>query len=193
MAECEVIDVLMRMNGQHHPQRREQLIERFQLEVTKKCRTYSKGNRQKVALIAALAMDVELYIFDEPTTGLDPLMEREGKTVLLSSHILSEVESLCDHVALIHNGKIVEMGTLEDFRHLTRVTMRVETVESPAELDQLAGVFAVEQQGNVWHFDVEKDALPQVMGYLAPLRITQIETEPPSLEELFVRHYEGGV
>lgn len=200
----EVIDVLMRMNGQHHPQRREQLIERFQLDVTKKCRTYSKGNRQKVALIAALAMDVELYIFDEPTAGLDPLMERvfqeyvrdmkrEGKTVLLSSHILSEVESLCDRVALIHNGKIVEMGTLEDLRHLTRVTMRVETVESPSELDQLAGVFAVEQQGNVWHFDVEKDALPQVMGYLAPLRITQIETEPPSLEELFVRHYEGGV
>ncbi|MBM7699450.1 ABC transporter ATP-binding protein [Kurthia huakuii] len=200
----EVIDVLMRMNGQHHPQRREQLIERFQLDVTKKCRTYSKGNRQKVALIAALAMDVELYIFDEPTAGLDPLMERvfqeyvrdmkrEGKTVLLSSHILSEVESLCDRVALIHNGKIVEMGTLEDLRHLTRVTMRVETVESPSELDQLAGVFAVEQQGNVWHFDVEKDALPQVMGYLAPLRITQMETEPPSLEELFVRHYEGGV
>ena len=204
MAKCEVIDVLMRMNGQHHPQRREQLIERFQLDVTKKCRTYSKGNRQKVALIAALAMDVELYIFDEPTAGLDPLMERvfqeyvrdmkrEGKTVLLSSHILSEVESLCDRVALIHNGKIVEMGTLEDLRHLTRVTMRVETVESPSELDQLAGVFAVEQQGNVWHFDVEKDALPQVMGYLAPLRITQMETEPPSLEELFVRHYEGGV
>lgn len=200
----EVIDVLMRMNGQHHPQRREQLIERFQLDVTKKCRTYSKGNRQKVALIAALAMDVELYIFDEPTAGLDPLMERvfqeyvrdmkrEGKTVLLSSHILSEVESLCDRVALIHNGKIVEMGTLEDLRHLTRVTMRVETVESPSELDQLAGVFAVGQQGNVWHFDVEKDALPQVMGYLAPLRITQMETEPPSLEELFVRHYEGGV
>lgn len=200
----EVIDVLMRMNGQHHPQRREQLIERFQLDVTKKCRTYSKGNRQKVALIAALAMDVELYIFDEPTAGLDPLMERvfqqyvrdmkrEGKTVLLSSHILSEVESLCDRVALIHNGKIVEMGTLEDLRHLTRVTMRVETVESPSELDQLAGVFAVEQQGNVWHFDVEKDALPQVMSYLAPLRITQMETEPPSLEELFVRHYEGGV
>ena len=200
----EVIDVLMRMNGQHHPQRREQLIERFQLDVTKKCRTYSKGNRQKVALIAALAMDVELYIFDEPTAGLDPLMERvfqeyvrdmkrEGKTVLLSSHILSEVESLCDRVALIHNGKIVEMGTLEDLRHLTRVTMRVETVESPSDLDQLAGVFAVEQQGNVWHFDVEKDALPQVMGYLAPLRITQMETEPPSLEELFVRHYEGGV
>lgn len=199
----EVIDVLMRMNGQHHPQRRAQLTERFQLDVTKKCRTYSKGNRQKVALIAALAMDVELYIFDEPTAGLDPLMERvfqqyvremkrEGKTVLLSSHILSEVESLCDRIALIHNGKIVEMGTLEDLRHLTRVTMRVETVESPAELDQLAGVFAVEQQGNVWHFEVEKDALPQVMSYLAPLRITHMETEPPSLEELFVRHYEGG-
>lgn len=199
----EVIDVLMRMNGQSQPERKQALIEQFQLDVTKKCRTYSKGNRQKVALIAALAMDVELYIFDEPTSGLDPLMERvfqacvrdmkrRGKTVLLSSHILSEVESLCDRVALIHNGKIVEMGTLADLRHLTRVTMRIETIEPPRALQDMAGVFDVKQHDTSWHFEVEKTALSQVLAYLAPLQITQMETEPPTLEALFVRHYEGG-
>lgn len=200
----EVIDVLMRMNGQHQPERKQALIEQFQLDVTKKCRTYSKGNRQKVALIAALAMDVELYIFDEPTSGLDPLMERvfqacvrdmkrSGKTVLLSSHILSEVESLCDRVALIDNGKIIEMGTLDDLRHLARITMHVKLVKSPSALQDIAGVFDVQQRDGGWHFKVEKAVLSQVMTYLASLQITQIETEPPTLESLFIRHYEGGV
>ncbi len=146
----EVIDLLGRLRGKIDPKRRANLLERFDLDPRKKAHTYSKGNRQKVALIAALASDVELLILDEPTAGLDPLMEavfrecieeerRKGRTVLLSSHILSEVEALCDRVTIIRKGKVVESGTLDELRHLTRTSV-IATLPVAVGLDSLSGV-----------------------------------------------------
>lgn len=195
----EVIDFLGRLQGKINPSRRQELLERFQLDPKKKCRSYSKGNRQKVALVAAFLSDVELLILDEPTSGLDPLMEqvfqecifevkKQGKTVFLSSHILAEVEALCDRVGIIRQGKIVESGSLEELRHLTRTTVTVELAKA-VNLEQLPGVYDVVQKEGKWRFSVDASAMDAVMKALAPMGIKALIAEPPTLEELFIRHY----
>ena len=195
----EVIDFLGGLQGKINPSRRRELLDRFQLDPKKKCRSYSKGNRQKVALVSAFASDAELLILDEPTSGLDPLMEqifqecifeikKQGKTVFLSSHILAEVEALCDRVGIIRQGKIVESGTLEELRHLTRTTLTVE-LANPTNLNQLHGVHDVLQKEEKWRFSVDANAMETVMGALAPMGIKSLMAEPPTLEELFMRHY----
>ena len=182
--------------------RREELIEKFDLDPTKKCRTYSKGNRQKVALVAAFSSDADLYILDEPTSGLDPLMERvfqecvmdaksEGKSVLLSSHILSEVERLCDKVAIIRQGKIIETGSLNELRHLTRTILHVETKQPITSLNDVKGVHDIEEKGQALSFHVDTEELDNVMKYVSQFGIVKLESSPPTLEDLFMRHYEG--
>ncbi|WP_276744470.1 ABC transporter ATP-binding protein [Petrimonas mucosa] len=195
----EVIDFLGRLHGKMNLARRKELLDRFQLDSKKKCRSYSKGNRQKVALVSAFVSDAELFILDEPTSGLDPLMEqvfqecifelkKQGKTVFLSSHILAEVEALCDRVGIIRQGKIVESGTLEELRHLTRTTVTVELAQ-PADLKQLPGIYAITQKEGKWRFSVDVSAMDAVMKALAPMGIKSLTAEPPTLEELFIRHY----
>ncbi len=197
----EVIDLLGRMRGGLDPARRDSFIERFDLDPTKKGRTYSKGNRQKVALIAALASDAELLLLDEPTAGLDPLMdavfrdfineERDnGRTVLLSSHLLAEVEALCDRISIIRQGRIVESGTLAELRHLTRTSVDAELDGSPAGVADLAGVHELEIVGHRIRCQVDTDALDSVMRHLASLGIRTLASHPPTLQELFLRHYE---
>jgi ABC-2 type transport system ATP-binding protein len=199
----EVIDLLGRLRGGLDRKRREDLLQRFDLDPTKKGRTYSKGNRQKVALVAALASDVELLILDEPTSGLDPLMEevfrqvileeqqREGRTVLLSSHILSEVESLCERVTIIREGKAVESGTLSELRHLTRTSIRAELIGSADHLAELPGVHDVQAYNGRVSFDVDNDRLNPVLKHLAEAGVRSLVVQPPTLEELFLRHYEA--
>lgn len=199
----EVIDVFASLRGKADKEKRKKLLERFELDVTKKCRTYSKGNRQKVALVSALAADSDLYIFDEPTSGLDPLMEQvfqecvnelknEGKTILLSSHILSEVEKLCDRVSIIREGKIVETGTLQELRYLTNITMTVDTKEPIRNLEQMPGVSGVLRQNHGYSFQVASSELGNVVAELSKYGITKLESTPPTLEDLFMRYY-GGV
>jgi ABC-2 type transport system ATP-binding protein len=196
----EVIDLLGRMRGRTDRRRRDELLERFDLDPRKKARTYSKGNRQKVALIAALASDAELLLLDEPTSGLDPLMEsvfqqciqevrREGRTVLLSSHILGEVEALCDRVSIIRLGRTVESGTLRELRHLTRTSITVETAEPLSGIDALPGVHDAVIDGHLARFDVETAELDAVVRRLAPLGVRSLTSTPPTLEEMFLRHY----
>lgn len=198
----EVIDLFVKLRGGNHASRREELIRRFDLDPSKKCRTYSKGNRQKVALIAALSSDADLYILDEPTSGLDPLMERvfqeyvkeakaEGKSILLSSHILSEVEKLCDKVAIIRQGKIIETGTLKELRHLTGTMLLVETKEPMPQLGEVRGVRGIEQKDGALSFQVDQEELDNVVRYVSQFGIIRMESAPPTLEELFMRHYEG--
>lgn len=198
----EIIDVLGSLSGGIDPVRRDELIERFELDPRKKARTYSKGNRQKVALVAALASSAELFIFDEPTSGLDPLMEavfesyvkeiREGGgTVLLSSHILAEVEKLCDRLTIIREGRAVETGTLSELRLLDRLTLIVETHEDPSILAGLDGVHDLDRAGSAWTLQVDQEALDQVVRALAPLGVRRLESRPPTLEEMFLRHYSG--
>ena len=198
----EVIDLFLSLRGEKHRNRREELIERFQLDPSKKCGTYSKGNRQKVALVAAFSSDADLYILDEPTSGLDPLMERvfqecvmeakaEGKSVLLSSHILSEVEKVCDRVGIIRQGRIIESGTLSELRHLTRTYVLVETKQPVPELNALSGVHHVERKDRVMRFQVDTEELDRVMKYVSQYGIVKLESAPPTLEDLFMRHYEG--
>lgn len=200
----EVIDLFVKLRGTNHKSRREELIKKFDLDPSKKCRTYSKGNRQKVALIAAFSSDADLYILDEPTSGLDPLMEqvfqecvleakRAGKTVLLSSHILSEVEKLCDRVGIIRQGKMIEMGTLSELRHLTRTNLLVETKQSITLLESVKGVYNIEKKGPVLTFQVDTEALDAVIQHISQFGIVRLESAPPTLEDLFMRHYEGGV
>jgi ABC-2 type transport system ATP-binding protein len=196
----EVIDLLGRLRGDLDPARRDELIERFELDPTKKARTYSKGNRQKVGLVAALASRAELLILDEPTSGLDPLMEAvfqdciraikaEGRTVLLSSHILAEVEALCDSVSIIRAGRTQESGTLSQLRQLTRTTVVVET-ERPADaLAFLPGVHGFRNDGDHVHFDVDTRQLDEVVRRLAELGVRSLVSHPPTLEELFLREY----
>ncbi len=197
----EVIDVLGRLQGGIDPRRRDDLVERFDLDVRRKARTYSKGNRQKVALVAALAADVDLYLLDEPTAGLDPLMEAvfqdcvgelagQGRSVLLSSHILDQVEHLCDRVTIIRRGRTIQTGTLEELRHLTRTTVSVLTSLPLTGLDQRPGVYdvVVAGDGRVT-FDVDSAQLEHVMTYVAGHGITALTSHPPTLEELFLRHY----
>src|SRR5258705_7369215 len=170
----EVIDLLGRLRGGLDRKRRDELIERFELDPTKKGRTYSKGNRQKVALVAALASDAELLILDEPTSGLDPLMEQvfrecvqdergRGRTVLLSSHILAEVEALCDRVSIIRNGRTVETGTLAELRHLTRTSITAELAGPPNGLASLADIHDLKVEGNRVRFDVETRSLDKAL------------------------------
>lgn len=196
----EIIDLLCGLRGNIDEKRREHLLKRFELDPKKKFRTYSKGNRQKVAIVAALASDVELYVLDEPTSGLDPLMEnvfqeeirrlkREGKTVLLSSHILAEVEALCDTVTIINKGSTVETGRLKDIRRKHRLIMHVEAPKKLAQLDTLRGVANVEQDGDEWHFEVDTTQLDGVLSYLARQKVTTVTSHPPTLEDLFLRHY----
>ena len=196
----EVIDLLGRLRGGVDPRRRADLLERFDLDPTRRSRSYSKGNRQKVALVAALAADVELLLLDEPTSGLDPLMEAvftecvreesaDGRTVLLSSHILAEVEALCDRVSIVRAGRIVQHGTLAELRHLTRTTVVAETHAHPADLDAVPGVAHVERTDGRVRFDVDTDHLDEAMSYLSSLRIRSLVAHPPTLEELFLRQY----
>lgn len=198
----EVIDLFVKLRGTNNKSRRAALIKKFDLDPTKKCRTYSKGNRQKVALIAAFSSDADLYILDEPTSGLDPLMERvfqecvldakrEGKSVLLSSHILSEVERLCDKVAIIREGQIIETGTLTELRHLTRTILHVETKEAMNSLSAVKGVYDVEEKGLSYTFHVDSEKLDDVMKFISQHGIVKLESAPPTLEDLFMRHYEG--
>ena len=196
----EVIDLLGRLRGGVAKQRRDDLIERFELDPRRRGRAYSKGNRQKVALVAALAADVELLLLDEPTSGLDPLMEAEfqrcigelrgrGTTVLLSSHILSEVESLCDRVSILRAGRVVETGSLSELRHLTRTSLRVEVSRVPDGLDTLPGLHDLLVEGHRVHCDVDSDQLDPVLRRLAEAGVRTLTATPPTLEELFLRHY----
>ena len=196
----EVIDLFVNLRGSHNKELREKLIRDFNLDPTKKCRTYSKGNRQKVALIAAFASEVDLYVLDEPTSGLDPLMEqvfqdcvleqkKRGKGVLLSSHIMSEVEQLCDRVGIIREGEVVETGTLDELRHLTRYNMKVITEESVEGLRNISGVYDVVKSDASLAFHVDTSEMGAVINHLSKFGIIKLESTPPSLEELFMQHY----
>ncbi|WP_233711234.1 ABC transporter ATP-binding protein [Lederbergia citrisecunda] len=198
----EVIDLFVKLRGSNHKNRREELIQQFDLDPTKKCRTYSKGNRQKVALVSAFSSDADLYILDEPTSGLDPLMEKvfqecvmdakkAGKSVLLSSHILSEVEKLCDRVGIIREGKIIETGSLNELRHLTRLNLIVETKQIMTTLHELKGVHDIVRKEQFLSFQVDSEELDSVMKYISQFGIVKLESTPPTLEDLFLRHYEG--
>jgi ABC-2 type transport system ATP-binding protein len=197
----EVIDLLGRLRGGLDAKRKAMLLERFELDPTKKGRTYSKGNRQKVALVAALASDVELLVLDEPTSGLDPLMEAqfreciteekgEGRTVLLSSHILSEVEALCDRVSIIRNGRTVETGTLAELRHLTRTSIQAELATEPTGLAELPGIHDLVIRDSTVKFEVDTADLDGVLKHLTTFGVRSLTSQPPTLEELFLRHYE---
>ena len=201
----EVIDLLGDLRGGSDPARRAELIERFKLDPGKKCRAYSKGNRQKVALVAAFASDAELYLLDEPTSGLDPLMmavfqdvvreaNASGGTVLLSSHILSEVEALCDRLTIVRAGRSADNGTFEELRHLTRTTVAVDTVLPVDGLTRLPGVHDAVIAGTHAEFSVDHADLNRVLEHLVDLEVRSLRTSPPTLEELFLRHYaeDGG-
>ncbi|MEE1844115.1 ABC transporter ATP-binding protein [Streptomyces sp. NPDC007076] len=196
----EVIDLYGSLRGGLDRTRRADLVDRFELDPTKKGRTYSKGNRQKVALVAAFASDVDLLILDEPTSGLDPLMEgvfqecvaeerARGRTVLLSSHILSEVETLCDRVSIIRQGRTVETGSLADMRHLTRTNISAELAGAPDGLAGLPGVHDLDVQGLRVTLQVDTDKLDAVLKALTASGVRTLSSTPPTLEELFLRHY----
>ena len=197
----EVIDLLGRLRGGLDPERRKELLERFDLDPKKKGRSYSKGNRQKVALVAALASDVELLLLDEPTSGLDPLMEdtfrqvireerQKGRTVLLSSHILAEVEALCDRVTIIREGRAVESGTLAELRHLTGVSIQAELAHPDDGLARVPGVHDLQAQNGQVRFHVDPGALDAALRELTGAGVRSLVSQPPTLEELFLRHYD---
>ena len=196
----EVIDLLGALRGGLDEARRAELLEVFELDPTKQIRTYSKGNRQKVALVAAFSSDVELYLLDEPTSGLDPLMEtvfqdvvrglrNQGKTVLLSSHILSEVEALCDRVTIIRSGRAAESGTFDELRHLTRTTVEVETARSLRAIGEVEGVHDMRLEDHHARFSVDPGQLNAVLARLVDYDVRSLTSTPPTLEELFLRHY----
>ncbi|MEU8580310.1 ABC transporter ATP-binding protein [Streptomyces abikoensis] len=203
----EVIDLLVRLRGGADRARRAALLERFDLDPTKKGRAYSKGNRQKVALVAAFASDVDLLVLDEPTSGLDPLMEEvfracvaeereRGRTVLLSSHVLGEVEALCDRVSIIREGTTVETGSLAELRHLTRTSVTAELTGAPDGLARLPGVHDLTVRelhgggGRQVRFQVDTDRLGPVLRQLGESGVRSLTGVPPTLEELFLRHYQ---
>ncbi|KYG34153.1 ABC transporter ATP-binding protein [Alkalihalobacillus trypoxylicola] len=197
----EVIDIFLRLRDIRDTQNKQEFIERFQLDPTKKCRSYSKGNRQKVALVAAFAAEADLYILDEPTTGLDPLMEKvfqecvleaknKGKSVLLSSHILSEVERLCDSVGIIRQGEMIESGRLESLRHLTKMTILVETRKPLKGVKELKGVYEWKIQEGTNHLQIDKNELASLIEFVSKFEVTNLISQPPSLEELFMSHYD---
>lgn len=196
----EVIDLLGRLRGGISAVRREELLERFDLDPTKKSRAYSKGNRQKVAIVAALASDVELFLLDEPTAGLDPLMEvvfqdvirdlrSRGRTVLLSSHILAQVEKLADRVSIIRQGRNVQSGTLDELRHLTRTTIEAHTASPVTGLDRLPGVHDIEATDGRIRLAVDGSHLDTVFRHLVGFGIRGLTSHPPTLEELMLRQY----
>jgi ABC-2 type transport system ATP-binding protein len=196
----EIIDLLGRLRGGLSPARRRELIERFELDPTKKGRTYSKGNRQKVALVAALASDAELLLLDEPTSGLDPLMEAvfqhvvgelkaHGRTVLLSSHILAQVETLADRVSIVRHGRIVESGTLAELRHLSATTVEAATAVPATGLDYLPGIDNLETHDGWVRFSVDGEFLDAAIKHLGGFGIRSLVSHPPTLEELMLRHY----
>ncbi|WP_203650282.1 ABC transporter ATP-binding protein [Secundilactobacillus yichangensis] len=199
----EMIDFLLKLNHQKHTAKTDELIKEFELDPKKKSRTYSKGNRQKVTLIAAFSTAADLYIFDEPTSGLDPLMEElfqkhvlalkeQGKSVLLSSHILSEVERMCDRIGIIRSGEIVETGTLDQMRQLTRTQVVVQTKQTLDGIETLPGVHgfkADEQVANKAAFAVDTAQIGAVMSELVKREIVTLQTTPPTLEDLFIRYY----
>lgn len=198
----EIIDLFMKLHGGGNKKKRDDLIQRFELDPKKKAKGYSKGNRQKVGLIAALSVDSDLYIFDEPTSGLDPLMEhifqeeveeikKAGKSVLLSSHILSEVERLADRVVIIRQGEIVESGTLDELRHLTRSTMTIATQSDVSIMADVDGVFDFEQKDDEAKFSADHQHLNDILSAASKLGVKKFESTPPTLEDLFMRHYEG--
>lgn len=197
----EIIDMFLRLRGGYDGKLRDDLIERFDLDPSKKARTYSKGNRQKVALISALASDVELLLLDEPTAGLDPLMEvifqevikeakDRGRSVLLSSHILAQVEVLSDRLSIIRSGHIVESGTLSELRHMTRTTIEVETSESAEELAGEPGIHDFRTQGERVVFEVDGDLVDETMRKITPLGVQSLVAHPPTLEQLLMRYYD---
>ena len=196
----EAIDVIGRAQGGLDEQRRAQLLERFDLDPSKRARSYSKGNRQKVAIVAGLSVRAELLLLDEPTSGLDPLMEatfqevirerkRDGVTVLLSSHILAEVEALADSVSIIREGRAVESGSLASLRHLTRTAVTAETAHPPTDLAGMPGVHELAKEDGHVSFTVDGEHLDDVMRYLAGLGFRSLVSRPPTLEQLFLRHY----
>lgn len=199
----EIIDLFMKLHGGGDKQKRDELIRRFELDPKKKAKSYSKGNRQKVGLIAALAVHSDLYIFDEPTSGLDPLMEavfqdeveqlkQAGKAILLSSHILSEVERLADKVVIIRQGKVVETGTLNELRHLTRSTITLETSDELTDLANITGVHDFQQQdARTAVFSADNQFINDILVAATKLGVKKFESVPPTLEDLFMRHYEG--
>ncbi|WP_165005712.1 MULTISPECIES: ABC transporter ATP-binding protein [unclassified Enterococcus] len=197
-----IIDFFMKLHGKGDYAKKEYLIDRFELDPKKKAKNYSKGNRQKVGLIAALSVDSDLYLLDEPTAGLDPLMEavfqeevqklkQEGKSILLSSHILSEVERLADRVVIIRQGKVVEEGSLKELRHLTRSVITLETRNDSSSLENLEGVHDFTRQGNEVRFSADSNQLDGILAEAARLGVKKIESVPPTLEDLFMRHYKG--
>ncbi|MFF0491639.1 ATP-binding cassette domain-containing protein [Nocardia sp. NPDC004068] len=196
----ETIDLLARMRGGLDADRRAELIERFELDPRKKARTYSKGNRQKVALVSAFSSEARLLLLDEPTSGLDPLMEQQfrdcareaaerGVTVLLSSHILSEVEALCDRVTIIRDGRTVESGTLAEMRHLSRTSIKAELLGDPGDLSRIPGVEDISIDDHTLHCQVDGEHLGELIRVLGDVGVRSLISQPPTLEELFLRHY----
>ncbi|MHC8606193.1 ABC transporter ATP-binding protein [Paenarthrobacter ureafaciens] len=196
----EVIDLLGGLRGGVDEALRRELIDEFEFDPSKKARTYSKGNRQKAALIAAFSRPARLYLLDEPSSGLDPVMDAafrrhirrvkaDGATVLLSSHVLAEVEQLCDRVTIIRSGAAVETGTLTELRHLTRTRFQVTTTADPHSLAAWPGIRDLHVDGSTIVFDADTADLHSVLDALASAGITAITAAPPSLEELFLRHY----
>ncbi|MDT5391052.1 MAG: polyether ionophore transport system ATP-binding protein [Mycobacterium sp.] len=199
----ETIDLLARMRGGIDEKRRAELIERFSLDPTKKARTYSKGNRQKVSLVSAFSSNARLLLLDEPSSGLDPLMENvfqqcvgeardRGATVLLSSHILAETEALCERVTIIRAGKTIESGTLDSMRHLSRTSIKAELIGDPGDLSRIKGVADVSIEGHTLRAQVDGDSLAQVVKALGDAGVRALVSQPPTLEELFLRHYDTG-
>jgi ABC-2 type transport system ATP-binding protein len=200
MTGGEAIDLLGTLRGGLDEQRRAQLVERFELDPTKRGRQYSKGNRQKVAIVAALASDVELLVLDEPTSGLDPLMENvfqevlgeataRGATVLLSSHILAELETLADRLSIIRDGRIVQNGTLDELRGQTRTTIHA-TLERAPDVDRLSVLHDVHLDGTRLTATVESARVGTAVEALAPYGFAALTVAPPSLESLFLRLYD---
>ena len=196
----ETIDLLARMRGGIDEPRRADLIERFELDPHKKARTYSKGNRQKVSLVSAFSSRARLLLLDEPSSGLDPLMENvfqqcvgeardRGVTVLLSSHILAETETLCERVTIIRAGKTVDSGSLDSMRHLSRTSIKAEMIGDPGDLTQIKGVEDISVDGNTLHAHVDSESLGELIRVLGEVGVYSLVSQPPTLEELFLRHY----
>ena len=199
----EVIDLFLEFRGKKDNDTKDALIKAFNVDPTKKCRSLSKGNKQKIALIAAFASDADLYVFDEPTTGLDPLMEKvfhtyvkaaqkEGKTVLLSSHRLDEVEKLCTKISIIREGEIIESGSIDELRHLTRMNVTLESDNDLSDLSALKGVHGYERNGRVHTLEVAPTSMQTLINALGNKAIHNFKSTPPTLEDLFIRHYDLG-
>ncbi len=196
---AETLALLGRVSGRVDESYRDELLARFDLDPTKKVRAYSRGNRQKVILIAALMVRPDLLVLDEPTNGLDPLMEQafrvciaearhRGQTVFLSSHIMSEVEALCDRVCILRDGVLVETGTLVELRHLSALTVEATFDGAAPDLSGVPGVSAVRTDGRTLHCQV-RGSIGPLVGALATTGVTELLSREPSLEELFLAQY----